>query len=151
MFGFGRKVIYFLSDTEKTAVHEAVKQCEKDTDGEVRVYIESKNAMMDPLDRAKEVFFKYEMDNTTQRSGVLIYIAYNHREFAIYGDTSCIDKFPTNFWALQAKLLGAHFSKNQYVQGIQKCLDAIKEQFMQHFTPPHEKKNELPDEIIFGK
>jgi uncharacterized membrane protein len=151
MFGFGRKVIYFLSDTEKTAVHEAVKQCEKDTDGEVRVYIESKNAMMDPLDRAKEVFFQYEMDNTHQRSGVLIYIAYKDREFAIYGDTTCMDKFPSNFWVIQAKILSAHFSKNKYVDGIQKSLDAIREEFLKHFTPAREKKNELPDEIIFGK
>jgi uncharacterized membrane protein len=151
MFGLGRKVIYFLSDEEKAAVHEAVKQCELGSDGEVRVFIESKNAMMDPLDRAKQVFDQYEMENTAQHSSILIYIAYKHKEFAIFGDSTCIEKFPSNFWTQQSNVLRSFFSKQQYVQGIQACLSAINHEFLKHFSPPKQIKNELPDDIIFGK
>jgi len=48
----------FFSASEKEQIVEAIRMAEKETSGEVRVYVESKNAFVDPIDRAKEIFYK---------------------------------------------------------------------------------------------
>jgi uncharacterized membrane protein len=149
--GFLSKASTFLTDAEKAAVHAAIKDCEKGSSGELRVYIEGKCPMMDPLARAAQVFASYKMYNTPMRNGILIYVAHKHKEYAIYGDTACIAKFPKDFWAKQARALHYQFMEGQYEHGIVNCIARVKELFAQYFPATEAKKNELPDEIIFGK
>ncbi|MFM2385613.1 MAG: hypothetical protein RL660_370 [Bacteroidota bacterium] len=151
MFAFSKSAVHFLNPQEKVRVHQAVKDAEQGNAGELRVFIEGKNKLVDPLACAADIFKHYKMHETEQRSGVLIYVAYKHREFAIFGDVNCVNKFPANFWATQAKLLHHNFENTSYVQGLVQCIENVQQQFMQHFATTAVKKNELPDEIIFGK
>ena len=52
---------------------EAIRSAEMQTSGEVRLYVESHCKMVDPLDRAKEIFSQLEMAKTQDRNGVLLY------------------------------------------------------------------------------
>jgi uncharacterized membrane protein len=150
-FGFLNKAVTFLSEEEKASVHAAIKDCEIGTSGEVRVYIEGKCALVDPLARASEIFASYKMYSTQSRNGVLIYVAYKHKEYAIYGDSGAIKHFPSDFWAKQARALHYQFMQGHYNHGLVHCIASIKEQFHLYFPSSEERKNDLPDEIIFGK
>jgi uncharacterized membrane protein len=150
---FNQKHRHFLSEKERDEVMHAVKTQEQSTTGEIRIFIESKCKLVNTLDRAEEVFGNLAMQKTEERDAVLIYIAYQHREFAVYGDSGCIIKFPKTFWKNEAKRLGYHFFKHEYKDGLLSCIEAIGHQLHTFFplSSASIKKNELPDEIVFGK
>ncbi len=130
---------------------QAIKDAEKNTSGEVRVFIESKCSFVDPVDRAKEIFINLKMDMTKDRNAVLFYIAIDDQQLALFGDEGIYKRLGEDYWYKQVKEIIGTFSSNDIAGGICKCVknvgDALKEQF------PYETddKNELPDEIIFGK
>ncbi len=66
MFLFSKKKEIFTCE-ENDRVVAAIRSCENRTSGEIRVYVESKNLYVDPLDRAAEVFSGLLMQNTIHR------------------------------------------------------------------------------------
>ncbi len=150
---FSQKHRHFLTIQERDDVLQAVQQQEARTTGEIRIFIESKCKFVNTLNRAEEVFGNLAMHKTQERDAVLIYIAYKDREFAVYGDNGCIIQFPKLFWKQEAKRLGYHFFQHDYSKGLISCIEAIGNQLYEHFPLKENtiKKNELPDEIVFGK
>ncbi len=148
---FEKKHLHFLSPEDKQAIDAAIKQAENRTSGEIRIFIERRNPLMSALNRAAEIFIKLKMHATKNHNGVLIYIAFQHREFAIYADGGCIAKFAPTFWKAEAKQLGLNFYNKNYTQGLVQCLTTIGDQLQNHFPDTANNKNELPDEIVFGK
>ena len=65
----------FFTAEEKDRIVKAVRDAERMTSGEVRVFVESKCRYMDPLDRAAEIFFNLQMDETDDHNAVLIYVS----------------------------------------------------------------------------
>ena len=72
IFNFWRKTSHFFSPEESEKIVEAVRHAEKQTSGEIRVYIESHCRFVDPLDRAVELFGRLHMEKTIERNGVLV-------------------------------------------------------------------------------
>ncbi len=141
----------FLSKQENERLHLALKQNEQGTSGEIRVYIESKCSYIDPIDRAKELFLSLKMFETIHRNAVLIYIAYKDRDFAIIGDNNIFQKTKNDFWYQHSKSLLKAFNNNNYIEGMENVIKALGDELRLHFPSHGETKNELPDEIIFGK
>lgn len=142
----------FFSTTEKEQILEAVRRAEKRTSGEVRVYVENKCRFVDALDRAAEMFFSLKMEQTQLRNAVVIYIALKDKQVAIFGDEGIHQKVTTVFWKEEVAKMLRHFSSEHIAQGIVQVTCDIGEVLYQHF-PYDEKtdKNELPDDIVFGK
>lgn len=151
MWPFSRKKKFFSTE-ENEMIVQAIRDAEKETSGEVRIFVESKCRFMDPLDRAKEIFTQYKMEMTEHRNGVLFYVALKDRQLAIYGDTGIHQKTGDDYWKAAVDNMLSHFNKENYAEGIASCVSMIGKALQQHF--PFNKdvdKNELPDEIIFGK
>lgn len=142
----------FFSDEQKQGVVECIRAAEKRTSGEIRLFVESKCRFLDPLDRAAEIFFNLEMDETKERNAVLLYIALKDRQLAIFGDKGIHAQVGTEYWNSIVKQMLSHFKQDDMVGGICTCVTKIGEALYSHF-PYNEKtdKNELPDEIVFGK
>ena len=142
----------FFSKEENELIVQAIRNAEKQTSGEVRVFVESKCRFIDPLDRALEIFAKLKMQNTAQRNAVLVYVAIKDRQLAVYGDTGIHQKTGDDYWKAAVNNMVSHFNKENYAEGIANCVTMIGKALQEHF--PYDKdldKNELPDEIIFGK
>ena len=151
MFSFFNKKNFFTRE-ENDRIVSAIREAEKRTSGEVRIFIETKNPLVDPLERAALIFSKLKMEETDHRNAVLLYIATKHRELALYGDKGIHEKVGTDYWQNEVKMMLKHFSENHLVEGIVKCLKDVGETLAEKFPYiPTEDKNELPDEIIFGK
>jgi uncharacterized membrane protein len=130
----------------------AIRAAEKNTSGEVRVYMESRCRFVDPIDRAKEVFFGLKMEKTDDHNGVLIYVALKDRQLAIYGDEGIHSRAGKDFWQNAVKIMLQHFNKENHVTGICETLETIGKTLEREFPyQPNDDKNELPDEIVFGK
>jgi uncharacterized membrane protein len=151
MWPFSRKKNFFSTE-ENEMIVQSIRDAEKQTSGEVRIFVESKCSFIDPLDRAKEIFTQFKMEKTEHRNGVLFYVALKDRQLAIYGDTGIHQKTGDDYWKAAVDNMLSHFNKENYAEGIASCVSMIGKALQQHF--PFNKavdKNELPDEIIFGK
>ena len=147
---FKKKQFFSPADNEK--IVQAIRNAEMHTSGEIRVFVESRCRFMDPMDRALEIFANLKMEQTEQRNAVLLYIALKDRQLAVYGDKGIHEKVGDEFWNAAVKKIIAHFNKDDYASGISNCVTEIGESLQLHF--PYDEgtdKNELPDEIIFGK
>ena len=151
MFSFLKRPMINAQGQKQVA--EAIKEAESKTSGEVRVYMEHKCEGGDPLARAKLVFAKLQMEKTEARNAVLIYIASGDKKFALFGDTAIYEKAggPV-FWEKAAAMLTGHLKKNEIAEGLCNCIRMLGAALAEQFpADPSIKKNELPDEIVFGK
>lgn len=151
MFSLFKKKEFF-SEEEKEKIVAAIKSAEKSTSGEVRVFVESRCKFIEPLHRAVEIFSELKMDQTQYRNAVLLYVALKDRQLAIYADSGIHQKVGTQFWEEAVNKILLHFDKKNYANGISHCITEIGEALQEHFPYNQEDdKNELPDEIIFGR
>ena len=151
LFPFFKKKEIF-SEKEKEQIVQSIKHAEMQTSGEVRVFIESRCSFIDPVDRAMEIFADLKMEVTEERNAVLIYVALKDKQLAVYGDSGIHEKTGDDFWQKAVNNMLFHFNKDNYADGISHVVQEIGETLKEHF--PYNKdtdKNELPDEIIFGK
>ena len=141
----------FFSVDQKERIVAAIKSMEQQTSGEIRVYVESNNPMVNPVDRAGQIFFKLKMDKTDERNGVLLYIATKHKELALFGDEGIYKATGATYWDDAVKGMISHFKGDDICEGMVQCIrqvgETLKEKFPYNKT---EDKNELPDEIVFG-
>jgi uncharacterized membrane protein len=141
----------FFTSEEREQIVDAIRNAEMRTSGEVRVFIESKCSYVDPLDRARELFYNLKMDCTRENNGVLVYIAIKDRQAAIYGDKGIHEKVGSKYWKDEIEKMLLYFKKHHIAEGMILCIADIGEAL--HFYFPYDEgtdKNELPDEIIFG-
>jgi len=142
----------FFTEEEKQRLVAAIKMAEQNTSGEIRVFIESKCRFMDALDRAKEIFFRLEMDETEERNATLIYVAVKDKQAAIFGDQGIHQKVGDQYWQTEVLKMLQRFKHEQLAEGISLAVTDLG-QALQHYFPYNKDtdKNELPDEIVFGR
>ena len=151
IFPFFKKKEFFSAE-DKAQIVEAIRLAEKETSGEIRIFVESKNAFMDPIDRAAEVFFKLKMQETEHRNAVLLYIAMKHHELALFADEGIYKKAGAEYWNNAVKNMISQFTRDNISNGIEQCVKQIGETLKEKFPySPSDDRNELPDEIVFGK
>jgi len=142
----------FLSAEDNKRIVEAIKSCEQLTSGEIRIYMESKNPLVSTIERATEIFTNLQMHTTKQRNAVLLYVAVKDREVALFGDEGIHQQVGTAFWNNQITQMISHFKENNLTDGIVKCIAEVGSVLVEKFPyNSSEDKNELPDDIIFGK
>jgi uncharacterized membrane protein len=136
---------------EKKRVVNAIKSVEKKTSGEVRVYIEGKCPADNSMERCVELFQHLEMQKTVLRNAVLIYLATEDRKFAIFGDEGIYEKAGADYWQQKAENLVTHLRLGRYAEGLEQCVTTIGDSLAVFYPPIAGNKNELPDDIVFGK
>ena len=149
---FKRSADTLLTASDKQQLVEAIQLAEKNTSGEIRVFVESKLGKADSLTRAKEVFYKNKMNETKERNGVLVYVAVNDKKIAIYADQGIYEKMGVEFWYKQVQEMTGHFKSMNYILGISTVVHEIGIALQNHF--PFDRStdtNELSDEIMIGK
>jgi uncharacterized membrane protein len=135
------------------AVVASIRAAEQRTSGEIRVFMENRCSYMDAMDRALELFTALGMAQTEERNAVLVYMALKDHQFAIYGDESIYIKAGgPHFWERAAQMLQASLRSGDVAGGLVACITEIGNALATHYPYDAEvDKNELPDEIVFGK
>lgn len=147
-----QKPVRFFSDVDQQRIVAAIQSAERNTSGELRVFIESRCRFVDAVDRAKEVFDGLQMDETALHNAVVLYIALKDHQLAVYGDKGIAAKVGQQFWEKEIQVLLSQFNKENYTEGIITVVTELGEALKTHFPyDPSTDKNELPDDIVFGK
>jgi uncharacterized membrane protein len=139
----------FLSESQRKQIVDAIKQAELNTSGEIRVHLDKK-CSEDVLDRAAYWFEKLQMHKTEQRNGVLFYLAYEDRKFAVLGDAGINQKVPADFWDSIKDQMVAEFKEGRFADGLANGIIASGQQLKIHFPYQSDDVNELSDDISFG-
>jgi uncharacterized membrane protein len=151
IFSFLKPKLFFTTE-EQQEIASAIREAEKRTSGEIRIFIESRCRYVEPLDRAAELFFGLKMDKTRERNAVLIYIAIKDHQLAIFADEGIHKKTGQEFWQKEVRLMLSDFNKENYAAGLAKVVSEVGEALYEHFPFDNATdKNELPDDIVFGK
>jgi len=136
---------------EEARIVSAIRGAERDTSGEIRLFVEEFCMRDSPVERAEEVFQLFGMYNTKERNAVLIYLAEKSHHFAIWGDAGIHERVGFQFWEAEKKLLQEHFKRDEAVDGLCKAIHLIGARLSEHFPAnENDNDNELPDEIIYG-
>ena len=152
LFSFLRKPTQHFSPQQMEQIVAAIRNAEKQTSGEVRVYVESRNPLVNVLERAAEIFYRLKMQETDDRNAVLLYIAIKDHEVALFADEGIYKKAGGTYWKNEMSEMLAHFKTDDIAGGIINCLNHIGETLKKEFPyDPLDDKNELPDNIVFGK
>lgn len=152
MFSFFKKKKLFFSKEDNHLIVKAIRQAEKSTSGEVRVFVESRCSWMDSIDRAAEVFYMLKMEQTEQRNAVLVYIAMKDHQLAVFGDEGIHMKVGSAYWNKVVSEMLSRFNSNDYAIGIAECIIQIGDALDNYFPYNSDTdRNELPDEIVFGR
>lgn len=140
----------FLTKAEEADIVEAIRLAEKNTSGEIRVHLEKKTSIA-PLERAVEVFHELQMDQTQLRNGVIIYVAVNSKQFAIYGDKGINEVVPDDFWDSTKDIMLQHFKNGNNKQALVDGIEHAGEQLKKYFPDYAGNTNELSNEISKGE
>lgn len=138
----------FFTESEKTAIQQAIADAELNTSGEIRVHIDSRCAG-EPKTQAIKVFEKLQMHETALRNAVLFYLAVDDRKFAILGDTGIDHAVPANFWDSVRDEMLNHFKNQQFAEGLSKGILLAGEKLKDHFPYMDGDTNELSNDISF--
>jgi uncharacterized membrane protein len=151
LFPWQKQKEFFTAD-EKQKIIEAIQKAEQRTSGEVRVFIESRCRYVDAIDRAAELFFQLGMNKTNERNGTLVYVGVKDRQAAVFGDEGIHQRVGQKYWEEEVNKMMVCFRQANLADGLIQCVTDIGEALYQNFPYNRETdKNELPDDIVFGK
>lgn len=139
----------FLSEADEQRIVEAIRNAEIATSGEIRVHLENK-LNKDCLERAKEVFYYLQMENTKDKNGVLFYVAVDDKKFAVIGDEGIDKVVPPDFWKSITTAVTGEFSKGNKANGLVLGIVEAGQKLQQYFPYQKGDKNELSNEISKG-
>ena len=140
-----------LTPAQDAALVAAIRQAEVTTSGEIRVHLEDTCPTPEPLDRAAQVFAELNMHKTAARNGVLFYLAWQSRQFAVVGDSGINAAVPDDFWETTKETVLEQFRRENYILGLERGIKIVGEQLQRYFPyNASTDKNELDDAISFG-
>jgi uncharacterized membrane protein len=139
----------FLAAIDQKRIISAIETAEKGTSGEIRIHLEP-HCKEPVLNRASEVFASLHMHKTKMRNGVLIYIAYVEKQFAIIGDAGINKVVEDDFWTNEKELITSNFKEGQFTDGICLAIEGIGNILNRHFPYQKGLSGELPNDISFG-
>jgi uncharacterized membrane protein len=136
----------FLSRLEHDKIVEAIRQAEKQTSGEIRVFI-SRHDPEDAVKAAQKHFDELGMHKAKEKNGVLIFVAPRARKFAVIGDAGVHQRCGDGFWRALAEEMTGHFKKGAFTEGLIHAINKAGELLAEHFPRKPDDQKKRPDEI----
>ena len=142
-------MVKLLDKAAEARIVKALGEAESRTNGEIRVHLK-RGATKDAFLEAQRVFQKLGMHRTRSRNGVLLFISWKSRNFAIVGDEGIHRLVGDAFWNSTRDRMQAEFAKGELVSGILAGIHSAGERLKENFPRKAGDKNELPDTATEG-
>ncbi len=139
-------MVKLIDKAAEKEIVEAIRQAEAGTSGEIRVHVK-RGSSCDVMKDAKAFFQKAGMHRTRERNGVLVFIAWKSRTFAILGDTGIDRAVGDEFWTQTRDKMKEHFLKQELKEGIVAGIRSAGEKLKAHFPRLANDRNELPNRV----
>lgn len=141
----------FLSKQDLTAVAAAIGEAEKRTSGEIRVAIRQRRSKKEKSlsveHLARHEFIHLGMMKTQERTGILIFILLESKEFFILADEHINQKVAPRSWDSVADAMARQFAKKEFRQGLLDAVRSVGDHLATHFPAKPGDTNELSNEV----
>lgn len=149
-----REIIYkYFDDDDFLLISNKIKQTEKNTSGEIRVSIKEKRKFTDRKKSIRELaekeFVKMSMQNTRDKTGILIYILLTERQFYILADEGINSKVDQTVWDKIRDEMQIDFKEGKFTDGIINCIDKVRLILTEFFPIKVDDSNELSNKVEF--
>lgn len=150
-----KSIIYnFFSDDDFLRFSKKIKEVEKLTSGEIRVCIKEFRNLFEKKKEisqlAKKEFYKLNMHNTRDKTGVLLYLLLGERKFYILADEGINSKVEQNTWDKLRDEIQIKFREGKFSDGIIYCIERVGEILKKHFPIKPDDTNELSNKIVIS-
>jgi uncharacterized membrane protein len=147
------KLIYhYFNDDDFLHISGKIKEIEKTTSGEIRVAIKEKRNF---LQRKKSLhqlavdeFHKLKMNNTRNKTGILLYLLLKDKQFYILGDQGIHEKVGDSTWDKLRDEIQGHFKDGNFPEGILWGINRVGKILSEHFPIKDDDTNELSNEVV---
>ena len=147
-----KKLIYnYLTDDELLRISNAIKQVEKATAGEIRVSIKEKRPFLNNAsiyELAKKEFYKLGVDKTRDKTGILIFILLDKKQFYILADEGINEIVAENTWDGIKNEMEKRFKEGNFCKGIIHGITEVGKLLSKHFPIKPDDTNELSNEVV---
>ena len=138
------------------AIAEAVTSAERTTSAEIRVHLDRRLTARsgvpagDALAHAQHVFHRLRMHETSERNGVLVYLAVEDRKLAIVGDEAIHARVGDQYWATVRDAMVERLRRGEAREAIVHAVQDVGGILQKFFPHRPDDRNELSDEVSLG-
>ena len=141
----------FLSKQDLAEVANTIKETEQKTSGEIRVAIRQKRskkeAGLSVEQLARHEFVHLGMMKTKERTGILIFVLLDAREFFILADEHINQKVAPRTWDSVAEAMAMQFAKKAFREGLLNAVRSVGAHLATHFPAKPGDTNELSNKV----
>jgi len=136
---------------DASRIKAAIEDAERRTSGEIRVSVSLYFwGKIEPV--AWRAFRRLGVSATKDRNGILFFIVPSRRKFVLLGDEGIHARVGQDFWEGVAAAMSGDFKKGRFSEGLIRGIAEVGKRLAEHFPyDPATDKNELPDDIDYGK
>ncbi len=143
-----------FSDSALNRIEKAIKASEKTHAGEIRFVVE---ACLHPIEilrkktpksRALELFGRFNIWDTEQNNGVLIYLLLADRDVEIVADRGIHQYVGNEGWDAICHTMEIEFRQGNFEAGVLQGLSEISQLLQKHYPADADDNNELPNAPI---
>jgi uncharacterized membrane protein len=148
-------VYHFFDDDDFLRISNKISEAELATSGEIRVSIREEKTFSernsDLRELAEKEFYKLNMHQTRDKTGILLFFLLGERQFYILADEGINEKVSGNVWANVSKEIQKNFKNGYFSQGIVKGIENVSKLLSEHFPIKPDDKNELTNRVVIPK
>ena len=145
---------HFFSDDDFLRISNAIKDMEKITAGEIRVAVKEEKPFIkkgkDISALAEEEFYKLNMHNTRDKTGILLYLILKERQFHILADEGINTKVSQDTWDTIRNEMQEEFQSGQFANGIITGVKKVGHILGEHFPIKEDDTNELSNKVVIN-
>jgi len=137
----------FLSQLDTARIEHAIANAERASSGEIRVVFHP-GGVEDAAALARDTFARLGMTATRERNAVLILVAPDARQFAIFGDEGVHAKCGDEFWREVAAAMATHFRAGRHTDAIVEGVARAGEVLAREFPHRPDDRDELSNAVV---
>lgn len=148
-----KRLIYnFFSDDDFLRISNQIKKSEQTTSGEIRISIKEKRKFLDIRKSinqlAEKEFYRLGMNNTRDKTGILLFLLLGERQFYILADEGINRKVSKDTWNELRDEIQNQFREGKFTSGLIHGIESVAKILSEHFPIKADDKNELSNKVI---
>jgi uncharacterized membrane protein len=147
-----RLIYHFFNDDDFLRISNKIKAMEKNTSGEIRISVKEKKSFFEKKKDirilAEKEFYKLNMHNTRDKTGILLFLLLTERQFYILADRGIHEKVGEETWNKLRDEIQIHFANGKFSEGLIWGIERVGEILSKHFPIKKDDTNELSNKIV---
>ena len=144
----------YFSEDELRDIQSELDLVEKNSTGEVILSLRNKRTLLEKLYTPHELAFKdfdkLGVNNTKEKTGILIFIIFEERYYDIIADEGIYSKIPNSTWNMLEVRLKGEFRKENYFNGLLHLIKNMEKILAKEFPAKTDDEDEISKEIVIN-